>query len=136
MTKLFAGPSYVGFSKRSLQVRTNINWGFHRYTLKQGHKISRARSRSDLLNRVTKGKKETWKVEEIDFLLEKLDKRMSILLGKQSTFLSNEKKNAQWQAVATAVNAVSNTESMPSLDSHSFFQTIIINCQSFVPWYG
>ena len=43
-----------------------------------------------------------------------MDKQKSILLGKNSAFVSNERRKAQWQAVTTVVHAVSNTESRPT----------------------
>ena len=58
----------------------------------------------------TKAKKENWKADEIDVLLERVDKRQAILFGKHSSFVSNDRIKVQWQEITNGVNAVSNTE--------------------------
>ena len=53
-----------------------------------------------------KKKKKKWKVEEIDVLMQEVEKQKPILLGKQSAIISNDRKKIQLQVVTTAANMV------------------------------
>ena len=57
-----------------------------------------------------KTKKKVAKVEEIDILLEEVDKQKCFLFGQYSEFVINESKKAQLQSVTRAVTEWSYTE--------------------------
>ena len=50
-----------------------------------------------------KVKKENWATEEIDVLLDEIIKRQSLLFGKLSAFVTNDRKRAHWRQVVEAV---------------------------------